>query len=225
MLDHRLLWAGSIGVNARRWRPYHRMAKLLVPPFGRLRPAKAVEDGQRPRGQPSWCRRWMTPHELQRQNDASPLHHPVNHRWRPLTVAPTPRSATDLTTLGFRKRSNPAPILLPPVSSAGPAGPFTLVDQQSRQVFIFSAVDGRSKQLSAVVSATVHPLPPTSRNADSPRSAGAVASSWEQLGAVGRSSTPFDVTRCSHSAPTINAAQMRSSRPARCHRRARVMPR
>jgi len=88
------------------------------------------------------------------------------------------RSATNLTTLGFGKRSKSAPNLLPPVSGGRPADPFNLLDQEKRHVFIFSAVDARSEQLSALVSATVHPLPRPAQTQTRAGHRGSVARSW-----------------------------------------------
>ena len=98
------------------------------------------------------------------------------------------RSATNLTTLGFGKRSKSAPNLLPPVSGGRPADPFNLLDQEKRHVFIFSAVDARSEQLSALVSATVHPLPRPAQTQTRAGHRGSVARSWEPFNAVERSS-------------------------------------
>jgi hypothetical protein len=75
------------------------------------------------------------------------------HAWPPSRHLNVGRSLTSFAT---RKRSPSAPNLLPPVSSATTCAPFARLDQQSRGLCIFSAVDVCSAQFSAPVSTTVH---------------------------------------------------------------------
>ncbi len=128
-------------------------------------------------------------------NEAGPPHHPANHRWRPPTVAPRPRSATNLTTLEFGKRSKSCSHSAPTRKQRLTCGSFhqprstgRASAAQTRHFFIFSAVDARSKQLSTLVSATVHPLPRPAQTQTRAGHRGSVGGSWEQFNAVERSS-------------------------------------